>query len=162
MAQNKNRDSEMIYVDRFGDSNRVIPKINTYANNNNLYVGLDGYDDEYSCWDPYCDVTVNVGKLPFLESAIDINNNGDKIIAFLEQNGFGQLTEKAIPSGYCWFPVFRFNAEKLKEIDAAGFAAYEKAHGRDTKTLEEQINAAEKGKEDQPSAARPSRVPPIK
>lgn len=162
MVKNNGRDQEMIYVDQFGYPNRVVPKINTYANNNNLYVGLDGYDDEYSCWDPYCDVTVNVGKLPFLESAIDTNNNGNKIIAFLEHNGFGRLTGKMLPSGYCWFPVFRFNAEKLKEIDAVGFAAYEKAHGRDAKTLEEQIDAAEKGKGGQPAAARPSRVPPIK
>ena len=162
MVKNNERDQEMIYVDIFGNSNRVVPKINTYANNNNLYVGLDGYDDEYSCWDPYCDVTVNVRKLPFLESAIDTNNNGNRIIAFLEQNGFGELTQKVVPSGFCVFPVFRFNAEKLKEIDAAGFAEYEKAHGRGAKTLAEQIEAADKGKGDQPSASRASRVPPIK
>lgn len=128
MSQNENV-LEMKYVDFTGESIRVQPKINMYANDNNLYVGLDWYDQEYGCWEPYCDVTVNIRKLPFLESAIDTNNNGDRIIKFLVDQGFGELTSKVQPSGFCIFPVFRFNPEKLKEIDPVMFEEYERASG---------------------------------
>ena len=129
MAQEKNQWAEMEYVDLFGEHIRVHPKINMYANNNNLYVGLDYFDKEFVCWEPYCDVTVNVRKLPFLESAIDTNNNGDRILKFLVDQGFGELTSKVQPSGFSVFPVFRFNPDKLREIDPVMFSEYEKAAG---------------------------------
>lgn len=135
---------EFIYVSPYGLTERVTPKINCYANNNNLYLGLDyfGNDMEDWLWLPYCDVTVNVGKLPYLESAIDTNNNGTGIIAFLEKNGFGHLTGRSIKSGFCVFPVFKFNEDKLKEVDSDNFVLYAKAHGRDLRSLDDTIKEA--------------------
>lgn len=145
MAQDKDRIVEMDYVDPFGDTIRVRPKINMYANNNNLYVGLDWYDKDYGCWEPYCDVTVNIWKLPYLESAIDTNNNDSRILKFLVDQGFGQLTDRVQPSGFCVFPVFRFNADKLEEIDPVMFNEYEKVageKGRKHKPLDVSIREA--------------------
>lgn len=133
------------YTTPWGGTERVLPKLAMYTENNNLYVGLDFFDTDCDTWLPYADVTVNVGALPYLESAIDTNNNGQGIIAFLVENGFGELTGDAIPSGFCVFPVFRFNEEKLKEIDSFEFKNYAKAHGRDvsSQTLDEKISEAE-------------------
>ena len=115
------------YTDSYGETYQVKPTLNTYLVNSNLYVGLEYLDQECNAWLPYADVTVNIDSLPFLESAIDTNNNGPNILAFLTSNGFGSLTGYVQPSGLCAFPVFRFNADKLKEIDAEIFTEYEKA-----------------------------------
>lgn len=128
--KNLRKELQMDYVDMFGNAYQVLPKLNTYANNDNLYVGLDFFDQEFEYWAPYADVTVNVGSLPFLESAIDINNNGSKILSLLLDNDFGELTGRSIQSGFCTFPIFRFNANKLKEIDPVFFGKYAKAHGK--------------------------------
>lgn len=130
------------YIDFNGDANLLFPRLNSYMDNNNLYLGMLSEDLEYGGLSPYCDVTVNVGPLPYLHSCIDINNNGAKIIEFLEKNGFGERTDMELPSGFCWYPVFRFNEEKLRQIDPEMFAAYAKAHGRDKPSLASQIAGA--------------------
>lgn len=147
MIENKQSSPELTYVGFLGEEYKVVPKLNMYANNNNLYVGLDYYDSEYECWVPFCDITVNVQNLPFLESAIDTNNNGAGVLKFLLDNGFGVLTDKVQFSGYCAFPVFCFNKEKLKEIDPEMFAEYEKAAGHrglGRKSLDASIEAAKR------------------
>lgn len=150
MFQNECRSLEMDYIDQFGESLRIRPKINMYANNSNLYVGLECFDKEFGGWYPYCDVTVNIQKLPFLESAVDINN-GSRIVKFLIDQGFGELTYQVQISGYCGYPVVRFNADKLKEIDPVMFAEYEKAskeRGKKHKSLDSSIQEAkQKGAE---------------
>ena len=135
-----------VYKDNFGDDNNVALVLNMYRDNNNLYVGLEEYDKEYDFWDPYCDVTVNIRTLPFLESAINIEFGGQGKIDFLTQNGFGQLTDKKLRSGFLEFPVFRFNAEKLKNLDPEFFEKYSKEHGISIEIhprLDEQIANAE-------------------
>lgn len=144
MAEN----TAYVYTDFFGDDNQVYFRLNHYTQNNNLYLGLLKYDAEFDMMTPYCDVTVNIGALPYLESAIDTNNNGRKMLDFLEKNGFGKATGLELPSGFCWFPVFRFNEDKLREIDPETFAEYAKAHGMDRKPLAQQISAAEKRVDD--------------
>jgi len=116
------------YRDSYGN-NSVALVLDMYRDNGNLFIGLEEYDKEYDYWDSYCDVTVNVGKLPFLESAINTEYNGPAKVDFLLQNGFGELTGKSIPSGFCTFPVFKFNADKLKELDPEFFEKYAKEHG---------------------------------
>lgn len=108
----------------------VYPFLSMYCDNNNLYIGFDFYDEEEQAFESYGDVTVNVGKLPYLYSSIDTNNNGDKILDFLERNGFGQKTDFSIPSGFCRFPVFRFDPHILQKIDPKVFDEYAECHGQ--------------------------------
>lgn len=134
-----------VYKSAYGDAT-VALTLNSYADNNNLYVGVEEYDKEYSYWSPFCDLTVNVGALPFLESAIDVTYSGQEKVNFLVENGFGELTGEKILSGFVYFPVFRFNAEKLKEIDPEFFGEYAKAHGREADvapSLNDKIKNAE-------------------
>lgn len=144
-----------VYTDNFGDENGVALVLDMYRDNNNLYIGLEEYDEEYEFWDPYCDVTVNIRTLPFLESAINIEFGGQEKIDFLTRNGFGELTDKKLRSGFLEFPVFRFNAQKLKELDPAFFAEYAKEHGMsvdERSGLDDKISAAEKAQKDQASS----------
>ena len=107
----------------------VYPYLSMYLDNNNLFMGLDFYDENEQMFAPFGDVTVNVGQCPYLCSAIDTNNNGNKILDFLEQNGFGQKTGSHIPSGFCLFPVFRFHADRIQKIDPEVYQEYAKAYG---------------------------------
>lgn len=136
----------MIYTDAYGDDNVVAPVLNMYRDNNNLYVGLEEYDPELEDWDSFCSVTVNTAfDLPFLESAINMEYGGQAKIDFLLKNGFGSLTGTKVRSGREEFPVFRFSAEKLKELNPTFFAEYCKIHGHsldDCSALVDQIQFA--------------------
>lgn len=127
---------------QYGGTYTVQPVLNMYAHNNNLYVGLECRDPDDGFWEPFASVTVNITELPYLYATIDTNDNGPKILDFLEQNGFGQRTDFSIPSGMCYYPVFQFSEEKLREIDAMTFAKYAKAHGQEKVPLDNQIKAA--------------------
>jgi len=126
---------------------QVLPKLNRYVENDNLYIGLDCFDVEFGGLEPFTDLTVNVGRLPYLQSAIDTNNNGLEAIAFLQKNGFGHLTGTALPSGFCMFPIFEFNEEKLRAIEPEQFSEYAHAHGQQLKSLNAILSQAEKEKD---------------
>lgn len=121
------------YTDFLGDKIFLYPYFSMYVDNSNLFVGFEHYDEEWKCWEPYCDATVNITGLPYLFSTIDTNDNGNKILDFLETNGFGERFGQSIPSGYCMYPVFLFNEDKIKEIDPNFYEEYAKAHGREPK-----------------------------
>lgn len=126
----------------YSDTYQVIPYLSTYQTCPNLYMGLMSYDTDFGGMDHFTDVTVNLRKLPYLHAAIDINNNGAQMLDFLQKNAFGELTGRQIPSGYCVFPVFKFNEDKLRQIDPAGFAEYAKLHGKQIPSLETQLKDA--------------------
>ena len=120
------------YLTGYGEIEDVRFEMNMYTENNNLYLGLEYYEKEDREWEPYGNITVNVGDLPYLYSALDTNNNNEKcLISFLTENGFGKLTGLKIPSGFCEFPVFQFSEEKLKEVCPMEFEVYQKAYGKD-------------------------------
>lgn len=148
----------MTYIDFCGDANLVFPRLNFYVDNDNLYLGLVSEDLEWGGLEPYCDVTVNIDPLPYLHSCIDTNNNGAKMIAFLEQNGFGEDTGMHMFSGFCLYPVFRFNEDKLREIDPEMFDAYAKAHGKDKPSLATQISGAT-SRVEQPNNSKEPQTP---
>lgn len=138
--ENKNEpfvDVSFDYTDSYGDVEKLYPTFSMYRDFDTLYLGFYFYnedeDPEFSGMEPYCTATVNLRPLPFLHSAIDTNNNGIKMLDFLEKNGFGHRTGQGIPSGYCVFPVFEFNADKIKELDPNFYEFYAKTHGVDIK-----------------------------
>lgn len=133
------------YKDSYGDEFTVYPKLDMYADNDNLYVGLDSFDQDLGGIDQYCDLTVNIYKLPYLCSCVNIEYGGDQHMKFLEEQGIAQFTGKWMPSGFMSFPVFRFNEDKLREIDPKMFAEYAMAHGKEVSAKEplaQQIQSA--------------------
>lgn len=148
------------YTDSFGDVIEVFPELDVYRSTDNLYVRLKAYDEDLEDIDHYCDVTVSIFELPFLQSTIDTNNNGDKMVKFLEENGFGVATGTKLPSGRCWYPVFQFDPERLKEIDPDTFAFYAKLHHQrvdEKPALDSQIKKAEEQTQENSSHKKESR-----
>lgn len=122
-------DNQFEYKTRHGDVEQVKITLDIYAHYDNLYLGMDYYDAELGGMVPYTDVTVNTIKMPYLYAAIDTNNNGEEIVSFLEENGFGENTGKVVSSGWCVYPIFQFNEEALQRIAPYEFREYQKAHG---------------------------------
>ena len=61
--------------------------INEYAQNGNTAIIVWCYEDNF--WEPYCNITVNLGnKLAKDEAYIDINNIDRQILRYLQNNGF--------------------------------------------------------------------------
>lgn len=141
------------YESEYGGTYLLSPKIGMYANNDNLSVSFDFYDKEEDFWEPFCSATINTIPLAYLEAAIDTNDNGQKILDFLEKNGFGHRTPHAVRSGFCVYPIFSFNEEKIKEIDPKVFAEYQKAYGQDKAPLADKVQNAQ---------ARAGKAPPEK
>ena len=80
----------------------------TYINNGNLAITLDCYDEEFECWEPYGNLTVNLKKkLPSNYGYVDINNipNAEE---FIEENNLGEFTGEYGFSGFCCYPLYKF------------------------------------------------------
>lgn len=93
-----------------GYSQEYEVKVNkvTYDSNGNLAVVLDCYDEEFKCWEPYGNLTVNLQeKLPDNYGYIDVNNipNAEE---FIEENHLGEFTGEYGFSGFCCYPLYKF------------------------------------------------------
>lgn len=87
---------------------------NTYANNNNTYIGITCIENGLP--EPYSDLTVNLCiKLESNQSFIDINNNERPLIKYLADNGFINYMGIDCPSGYVMYPLYELNIEKINE-----------------------------------------------
>lgn len=106
----------MINLTKYGRMHPMTFQLANYANNASLYVGLITNEEGYP--EPWQNLTVNLALSKTCKpncAYIDTNNNGDEIISWLEENGFGEETGRIAISGFCFYPEFEFNMEKLME-----------------------------------------------
>lgn len=98
---------------------RIRLRKTAYASNGNLAVTMENYEDEFGCWEPYAALTVNLVPLPESDLAcIDVNNLnccGGNIEAFLTDNKIAEATGTVIPSGWCEYPLFKFDLSVFDE-----------------------------------------------
>ena len=100
---------------KYGKAYPMSFETNYYADNGNLYVGLVTHEEGYP--EPWSDLTVNLGvKCEPNCAFIDTNNNGSEIIEWLYSNGLGHLTGNMKASGWCVYPEFKFNMDRLKKF----------------------------------------------
>lgn len=120
---------------QFGGEISVTLEINTYLNNGCMYIGLVE-QGEYP--EPYGDLTVNlVGRAPDYCGFVDLNNMPE-LEEFIEENKLGEFTGLTQRSGFCEYPLYLFNAERLRELCPDGMQAYETSigRGREVKVME--------------------------
>lgn len=115
----------------FGTTKNVTLTVNTYMDNDSLYVGMTTMEDGFP--EPYGDVTVNL--LPSVPSycAFVDTNNMPELEDFLVKNGIAEFTGLEQQSGFCNFPLYLFHAEKLRELCPDGMVAYEQKNGLNRK-----------------------------
>lgn len=104
----------MINMKKYGKSHPMTFQLANYADNGSLYVGLITNEEGYP--EPWSNLTVNLAESSRCKpncAYIDTNNNGDSIILWLEDNGFGEQTGRLAFSGFCIYPEFEFNMEEI-------------------------------------------------
>ena len=108
---------------QFGGEYDVSLEINTYLNNGCMYIGLRTYEEGYP--EPYGDITVNLsGKAPDYCGYVDLNNMPE-LEKFIADNDLGEFTGLTQRSGFCEYPLYLFNVDKLREMCPDGMQAYE-------------------------------------
>lgn len=117
------------FKNQFGNNYTVTPVINRYTSNENIYLGLHYLDKEFNDYLPFCDVTVNIDNLPYLEAAIDVPNVGPEIMEFLEENKMAEPTGKIAASGFCVYPIYKFNEDFIRSINETELKAHAKEKG---------------------------------
>lgn len=103
---------------KYGYNHPMTFELARYSENGNLYVGLLTHEEGYPV--PWQNLTVNLGPCMEGYAYIDTNNNGEGIISWLCRNGIGQLTGVTRRSGFCVYPEFEFNIDKLLEYTTSG------------------------------------------
>ena len=116
---------------QFGTTENVTLTVNTYVDNKSLYVGMATAEDGVP--EPYGDVTVNLlSSVPAYCAFVDTNNMPE-LEDFLVGNGIAEFTGIQQRSGYCSYPLYLFDVEKMRELCPDGMAAYEQENGFDKK-----------------------------
>ena len=94
----------------------VILKAELYSATRSLAIHMIDVSDPLSP-EPYLSATVCLPESYLLEDKTTdafVNTNGDKrILPFLEKNGIATPLDITAISGYCSYPAYRFNLDKL-------------------------------------------------
>ena len=84
---------------------KVIIFTDKYAENNNLYVGLDCPNGEQ-----YCDLTTNLSYvLPFPYAFV---KDDTELAEFIEEQNLAEFTGRQAQSGFNTYNLYKFNIEK--------------------------------------------------
>lgn len=120
----------MKYDDGFFSCNIQAVKIEAFCSD--LPICIDFYDEE----GPAFRATVNIGSFAGNSSIVMKNcgwldtNNVPGIEMFIQEHGLGEpYTRFGSPvighSGFCSYPLYKFDRAKLMELDAEGLERYE-------------------------------------
>ena len=96
----------------WGKDHPITFRLSKYAENDNLYVGMITWEEDFP--EPWSDLTVNLSVKCDKDCAfIDTNNNGDRIVEWLTTNNLATLTGRVRQSGFCVYPEMKFNMVEL-------------------------------------------------
>ena len=130
-AQEEKTEGTLELKTRFWNTQNVTLEVNAYVDNNSLYVGLTAMP--YGVPEYYGDMTVNLlESVPPYCAFVDTNNMPE-LEDFLVKNGIAEFTGLMQKSGYCSYPLYLFDVEKMRKLCPDGMAAYEKKNGLDKK-----------------------------
>lgn len=99
---------------KYGKAHPMTFQLSNYSINGNLAVLLVTHEEGYPA--PWQNLTVNlVDGCKANCGFIDTNNNGIEIIDWLIENQLGHPTGRLEASGWCMYPEFEFDMDKLME-----------------------------------------------
>lgn len=126
--------SAMIYHSEYGGDSVVSLDVRQYADNGRIALQL--ITDEEGEPEPFGSLTVNIdAPAPHYCGYLDINNlsNAEK---FVTEHGLGEFTGITGRSGFCEYPLYLFDADRLRELCPEQMAVYEHNIGMDAKKPE--------------------------
>ena len=110
----------------WGSTEQVQLEISNYLKNGGMYIGIMAVSEHT---EPYGDMTVNQdSKAPDYCGYVDTNNMPE-LAQFIEENKIGEFTGLTKRSGFCEYPLYLFDPEKLRELCPDGMEAYERGIG---------------------------------
>ena len=102
-------------LQNYGEKHKLVVSLDKYANNGNLAITLLE-KTEYG-YEPYAFLTTNTGLfLPDDNLAVVDTNNCPWAERLIERYGLGEFFS-VTASGFCRYPVYSFDMEKLKEYE---------------------------------------------
>lgn len=113
---------KMKYESKWGDE-MVELTMSRYAGSGNLFLELINTEGEYP--EPYGNITVNLGEVPKYCGYIDTNNMPE-MEKFIVDNDLGNFTGLTLQSGFCEYPLYVFNVDKLRVLCPEQMEKYEK------------------------------------
>lgn len=117
----------LIYHSDFTGDSEVELDVQVYFHSERICIGLVTNEEGYQ--EPYADLTVCIdAPTPAYCGYLDTNNlpGAEK---FVTENGLGEFTGIMSRSGYCEYPLYLFDAEKLRKLCPEQMADYERAIG---------------------------------
>ena len=70
-----------------------------------------------STQEPFAYITINTeNKMPEGCNTVDVNDS-EKLIQLILKEGFAELTGFTVSSGFCCYPVCKFNLDKIPEVE---------------------------------------------
>ena len=92
-------------------------ELGKYTYGDNLAIMLYCFDKELGGEEPFASLTVNLDYKGLSENEAFVDtNNCPWAKEFIKANALGEFTGLEFPSGYCMYPLYRFNLEKIKEL----------------------------------------------
>lgn len=112
-------------LEKYGNVYSISLEVNSYVGGN-LAIQMYSWEDGYP--EPWALLMVNLGGIREKDCAfIDINHNGQKILAWITRYGLAVPTGRFGCSGFCSYPEYRFKETALREIDPDGYEDYLKS-----------------------------------
>ena len=101
------------WTNRYGKTYVVRLARAKYQSNDTLAVCMENLADDGDYWEPYATATVNIVPesdmfVGTTKAFVDVNNLGDGIVSWLEENGIARLSGEMAESGYCVYPAMEF------------------------------------------------------
>jgi len=122
-TQEKKETGTLELQTQYGNTVQVSLSVNTYMNNDSLYVGMTTMEDGFR--EPYGNVTVNLSySVPPYCAFVDTNNMPE-LEDFLVRNRIAEFTGLEQQSGFVNFPLYLFHADRLRELCPDGMREYE-------------------------------------
>ena len=105
---------DRIILEKYGEK-FPIELVLGYYPNGSFGIALNSWSEGYA--EPWSTLTINLGyELPPYCAYVDTNNNGEDIVDWIIENNLGELTGDYGYSGFCKYPLVKFNKDIIDEL----------------------------------------------
>ncbi|MBO5710731.1 MAG: DUF4313 domain-containing protein [Rikenellaceae bacterium] len=104
-----------IKLERYGHVYDITFELDRYASGGGLAILMEANSRLGPM--PYAVLTVNLEDYPTYgnRAYVDVNNLGDEILAWIEENNLGVPTGEIGYSGFCVYPEYSFNLDEINK-----------------------------------------------
>ena len=112
-ATHNGREYRIFTLNLYGTEHRIILLEERYDEYDNLAIIALELDADTSPCDMWAVLTTNICPLADPDTAFVDTNNWTDAEDFIKDNGLGQYLNKDCSSGYCTYPLYRFDTARF-------------------------------------------------